>query len=178
MCDGVRSMDFDDDGLKCQGRFEVHTCNDHHARSARAGKDLAAPGMAGSTAFSTFWAITLRLFELQTSRSEHPSRNAEIHQMAGSRACSTFWAITLLLFELQTSRSEHPNRNAEIYQIAGSGACSYMCLYFSYVCLYSSRVCLYLSCVHLCFSCVRLMRCDVVSGDGAAKDMRCQQTNA
>ena len=82
--------------------------------------------MAGSRAFTTFPAITLLIFELQTSRSEHPNRNAEIyqHQMAGSRAFSTFPAITRLIFELQTSHSEHPNRNAEIYQMAGSRAFS------------------------------------------------------
>jgi hypothetical protein len=44
----------------------------------------------GSGAFSTFLAITLLIFELQISRSEHPNRNAEIHQTAGSRALSSF----------------------------------------------------------------------------------------
>ena len=63
---------------------------------------------------STFPAITPLIFELQTSRSEHPNRNAEIHQMAGSRAFSTFPAISRPICELQTSRSERPNRNTEI----------------------------------------------------------------
>ena len=79
--------------------------------------------MAGSRAFSTFPAITLLSFELQTSRSEHPNRNAEIYQMAGSKAFSTFPAITLIIFELQTSCLVIPNRNAEICSILASRTC-------------------------------------------------------
>ena len=73
--------------------------------------------MAGSRAFSTFPAITLLIFELQTSRSEQTNRTAEIYQMAGSRAFSSFSYVCLicphvrLLFSLRVSFSSRSRRN-------------------------------------------------------------------